>query len=78
MWIKYLSRREPFRETTLKRSAKPNVRFGSLADITARSRHVRFTPNSGHLSARAGCPLCAISGHGGFAPDNVEVNRPLE
>jgi hypothetical protein len=22
-----------------------NVRFGSLADITARSRHVRFTPD---------------------------------
>lgn len=35
-----------------------NVRFG-----TARWRHVRFTPNSGHLSARAGCPLCATSGH---------------
>jgi ribonuclease Z len=25
-----------------------HVRFGSLADITARSRHVRFTPDSGH------------------------------
>jgi hypothetical protein len=25
-----------------------NVRFGSLADMTARSRHVRFTPDSGH------------------------------
>jgi len=23
---------------------RPNVRFGSLADITERSRHVRFTP----------------------------------
>ena len=25
-----------------------NVRFGSLADITARPWHVRFTPESGH------------------------------
>jgi hypothetical protein len=28
-----------------------NVRFGSLADITARSRHVRFTPDSGRSAA---------------------------
>ena len=62
MWIKYLSRREPFRETTLKRSAKPNVRFGSLADITARSRHVRFTPDSGHSSAQVECPKSAMYG----------------
>ena len=27
------------------------VRFGSLADIAARPRHVRFTPDSGHSSA---------------------------
>ena len=26
----------------------PNVRFGSLADISQRNRHVRFTPNSGY------------------------------
>jgi hypothetical protein len=25
-----------------------DVRFGSLADITTRSRHVRFTPDNGH------------------------------
>ena len=25
-----------------------DVRFGSLADITTRPRHVRFTPESGH------------------------------
>ena len=42
---------------------RPNVRFGSLADITARSRHVRFTFDSGHSSVQVGCPLCAISGH---------------
>jgi hypothetical protein len=28
-----------------------DVRFGSKADIPAASRHVRFTPNSGHRSA---------------------------
>jgi hypothetical protein len=27
-----------------------NVRYGSLADKTARSRHVRFIPDSGHSS----------------------------
>jgi len=27
--------------------AKYNVRFGSLAGITARSRHIHFTPNHG-------------------------------
>ena len=25
--------------------------------------HVRYTPDSGHSSARSGCPLGAISGH---------------
>jgi hypothetical protein len=28
---------------------RPDVRFGSLADICGAKRHVRFTPNSGHL-----------------------------
>jgi hypothetical protein len=28
-----------------------NVRYGSLADITARSRHIRFTPNHGRWAA---------------------------
>jgi ADP-ribose pyrophosphatase YjhB (NUDIX family) len=28
------------------------VRFGSEADIMTRSRHVRFTPQSGHSSVR--------------------------
>ena len=27
------------------------------------SRHVRFTPKSGHSSAPSRCPLCAISEH---------------
>ena len=32
---------------------EPNVRFGSLADISQRIRDVRFTPESGHDSAAA-------------------------
>ena len=28
-----------------------NVSFGSKADICAANRHVRFTPNSGHVRA---------------------------
>jgi hypothetical protein len=43
------------------------ARFGSLADIAARSRHVRFAPDSGHLSAQVGCPKSAISGYAGQA-----------
>jgi hypothetical protein len=39
------------------------VRCGSKADILAVSRHVRFTPESGHSAARLGCPLCAKSRH---------------
>jgi hypothetical protein len=37
--------------------------LGSLADIASLPRHVRFTPNSGHSSARVARPLCANSGH---------------
>ena len=39
-----------------------NVRFGSLADMTARSRHVRLTLDSGHSSARFARPLSVNSG----------------
>jgi len=39
-----------------------NVRYGSLADITARLRHVRFTLDSGHSSVQMGCPKSANSG----------------
>ena len=35
-----------------------DVRFGSLADIIQRQRHVRFTPDSGHSSVPVG-----LSGH---------------
>jgi hypothetical protein len=40
-----------------------DVRFGSLADITARPRHVRFTPESGLKSDIASRPFCAVSGN---------------
>jgi hypothetical protein len=39
-----------------------NVRFASLADVTARPRDVRFTPQSGHVRCKNKCPLCANSG----------------
>jgi len=38
-------------------SPRPNVRFGSKADIGAYTRHVRFTPKSGHWLSVLGCPL---------------------
>ena len=40
------------------RGAINNVRFGSLADIAACPRYVRFTPESGH------CAVCWMSGKG--------------
>src|SRR5262249_19631483 len=46
----------------LEQSATAKVRFGSEADITHLPSNVRFTPESGHGSARPECPLCAISG----------------
>ena len=49
-----------------RRTTLPNVRFGSLADITTRPRHVRFTPDSGHSADELACPFCAISGHPGM------------
>ena len=42
---------------------RSNVRFGSKADICSAIRHVRFTPKSGHVQCKEGCPLCANSGH---------------
>ena len=35
-----------------KKADRPNVRFGSKADICSAKRHVRFTPNSGHWPDR--------------------------
>ena len=40
-----------------------NVRFGSLADISGPSGHVRFIPESGHSSAQGGCPKSAKNRH---------------
>ena len=42
-----------------------NVRYGSLADITATFASCPLCPQSGHSSAQVACPLCAISGHRG-------------
>jgi hypothetical protein len=39
-----------------------DVRFGSKADMGLSLIDVRFTPKSGHRSARWQCPLCANSG----------------
>ena len=41
----------------------PDVSFGSLADILRRQCDVRFTPKSGHVQCKGGCPLSAKSGH---------------
>jgi hypothetical protein len=40
-----------------------DVRFGSLADISRRDRHVRFTPESRHVRCNQKCLLWANSGH---------------
>jgi hypothetical protein len=44
-------------------SATADVRFGSLADITADSRYAWFTPESRHVQGPNRCPLSAKSGH---------------
>jgi hypothetical protein len=43
--------------------ADANVHFGSKTDFDLRSRHVRFTANSGHSSVQLECPKSANSGH---------------
>src|SRR5215204_3556068 len=40
-----------------------DVRFGSGADMTARLRNVRFTPESRHRAEGSACPLSAKSRH---------------
>ena len=45
------------------RGPRPHVRFGSKADLTARLRNVRFTPESRHRAEGSACPLSANSGH---------------
>src|SRR4029450_2175946 len=46
------------------RAPSGNVRFGSLADIKAWIRDVRFTPKSRLVHLRYRCPLSARSGLG--------------
>ena len=50
-----------------------DVRFGSKADICSAKRHVRFTPNSGHLQRTSPCPLCANSGHHAAPPKGLKL-----
>jgi hypothetical protein len=40
-----------------------NVAFGSKADICSAKRHVRFTPESGHVQRTNACPLSANNEH---------------
>jgi len=40
-----------------------HVRFGSEADMAQSNCNVRFTPNSGHPSAQSKCPLWARKRH---------------
>src|SRR6478736_6898965 len=40
-----------------------NVRFGSQADICSAKRHVRFTPESGHVRCTSLCLLWAFAMH---------------
>jgi hypothetical protein len=49
-----------------KRVGSSYVRLGSLADIYNAKRHVRSTPNNGHVQRNSECPLCANSGHHSF------------
>jgi hypothetical protein len=57
--------------------AAQNVRFGSLADITTRSRHVRFTPDNGHSSVQVECPKSATSGHLALLKQSVRAAQAL-
>ena len=46
--------------------SRTDVRFGSKADMCSAKRHVRFTPESGHVRCTSRCPLSAKSGHQPF------------
>src|SRR5262245_5803702 len=41
-------------------------------------RHVRFTPNSGHVRCNYGCPLWAKSGHKLFSPELMLLDGALK
>jgi len=42
---------------------RPDVRFGSLADMCSAKCHVRFAPESRHVRCNYKCQLWAKSGH---------------
>jgi hypothetical protein len=46
------------------------------ADICVSNRHVRFTPESGHVRCTSPCPLWAKSGHRPLARTNVSFSGP--
>ncbi|MGB0058507.1 MAG: hypothetical protein WBQ20_17500, partial [Methyloceanibacter sp.] len=55
-----------------------NVRYGSLAYVSQRPRHVCFTPNSGHWSVQVKCPLCAKSGRWEAEAGLIKRDHSLE
>ena len=79
----------PNRRQTLSR---PDVSYGSKADVTLLNLDVRFAPKSGHSPARSGCLLWAdfvvevgLEGRVGWADDFLrpvvsrqpDTGRPL-
>ena len=52
-------------------SSYDEVCFGSLADIRARNRDVRFTPRSGHALRPHQCLLSANSGSSSQAASGI-------
>ncbi|MGA7535417.1 MAG: hypothetical protein WBW27_26420, partial [Pseudolabrys sp.] len=58
-----------FVEKYLKKLLISDVRFGSKADICSAKRHVRSTPESGHMQRTGECLLSANSGH--FGPNLI-------
>jgi hypothetical protein len=53
--------------------------LGQKADISGAKRHVRSTPESGHLQRTRPCLLCANSGRGHHRPSlpNSELTRSV-
>jgi hypothetical protein len=54
-----------------------NVRYGSLADITARSRHDCFTPKSGHSSVIEDVCFVPIADISGAVVDQLAYPTPI-
>jgi hypothetical protein len=63
--------------TEIVRGELVDVRYGSLADVRARIRDVRFTPEADMLIV--GINVCYVpQAVIAVARDNVKLNRPLE